>query len=240
VVGTWINVAGIVAGVIFALMRKKPLSLANQSFFKIVLGAATVFCGLRLTWAGLNGSVSQIAVQLGIVLVALTLGRLTGRLLHLQKASNRVGQFARDRMAAAKPDSAHRFSDGFNVCAALFCAAPLGMLGALHDGLSNYHCPLIVKAVMDGLAAMSFVAMFGAGVILSAIPVLVFQGTISLLSARLLLPFLEAHQLVDSLNATGGLLIFCVALIIFEIKKIEVTDYLPSLIYAPLLTWLLK
>jgi uncharacterized membrane protein YqgA involved in biofilm formation len=48
---------------------------------------------------------------------------------------------------------------------------------------------------------------------------------------------LEPHRLVDPVNATAGLLIFCVALIIFEVRKIEVTDYLPSLVFAPLLTW---
>jgi uncharacterized protein len=240
VVGTWLNIAGIVAGGLFALVQKKPLSVANQFFFKTALGVFTVFCGLRLTWLSINGTFPQVAKQFAILLLSLILGRLGGKLLHLQKVSNRIGQFARDRMMAAKPDSPKRFNDGFAVCAALFCAAPLGILGSVHDGLSGYYCPLAVKAVMDGLAAMSFVAMFGAGVILSAVPVLVFQGTITLLCGWFLLPILEAHHLVDSVNATGGLLIFCVALIIFEIKKIEVTDYLPSLFFAPLLTWLWK
>jgi uncharacterized membrane protein YqgA involved in biofilm formation len=241
VIGTWINVAGIIIGGILGLTRKTPLSLTNQFFFKAILGAFTVFVGLRLTWISLNGSFAQIAKQLAIVLVALTLGRLTGKLLHLQKASNRVGHFAREKMAAvARPDNTNRFSDGFAVCAALFCAAPLGILGAIHDGISGYYFPLMVKALMDGLATLSFVSMFGTGVVLSAVPVFVFQGTISLLCARFLVPFLQAHQLIDPINATGGLLVFCVALIIFEVKKIEVTDYLPSLLFAPLITWWLR
>jgi len=240
VVGTLINAGAIVAGGLFGLARKKPLSIANQAFVKVALGAFTTFCGLRLTWVSLNGSFVAVLKQVVIVILALTLGRLAGRLLHLQKASNHIGQFARERIAAAQPNSPNRFNDGFNVCAVLFCAAPLGILGAMQDGLSEYFLPLIVKAVMDGLAAMSFVAMFGGGIVLSAVPVLVWQGTITLLCARFLQPFLAAHTLTDSVNATGGLLVFCVALIIFEIKKIEVTDYLPSLIFAPLLTWCLR
>ena len=90
---------------------------------------------------------------------------------------------------------------------------------------------------MDGLAAMSFVSIFGWGVLFSAVPVLVLQGTISLACARWALPFLEAHNLTDSVNATGGFLIFCVALVIFEVRKIQVTDYLPALAIAPLLAW---
>jgi uncharacterized protein len=93
---------------------------------------------------------------------------------------------------------------------------------------------------MDGLATMSFAALFGWGVILSAVPVLVFQGTITLVCAHSLAPFLQAHSLADSVNATGGLLIFCVALLIFEVRKVPVTDYLPSLVFAPLLTWLFR
>jgi uncharacterized protein len=237
VTGTLLNVVGIVVGGALGLVKKKPFSTANQFFFKAALGTFTVFFGLRLTWLSLNGSPLRIFKQLGIVILALMIGKLAGRLMRLQKTSNRLGQFARERMASAKPDDPNRFTNGFLVCAALFCAAPIGILGAVHDGLSEYYEPLAVKAVMEGLAVMSFVSIFGWGVIFSAVPVLVCQGTISLMCARFLLPLLEARGLVDSVNATGGLLIFCVALIILEIKKIEVTDYLPSLIFAPLLTW---
>ena len=235
--GTYLNVAGIVAGGLVGLAWKKPLSAANQMFCKTALGALTVFFGLRLTWLGVNGSIRQILAQLAVVMLSLTLGKLVGRLLRLQKSSNRLGQFAREKMAGAKPGDANRFLTGFQVCAALFCAAPIGILGAISDGLSGDFAPLAVKALMDGLAAMSFISIFGGGVLLAAVPVLVFQGTISLACARFLLPLLEAHGLVEPVNATAGLLIFCVALIIFEVRKIEVTDYLPSLAFAPLLTW---
>jgi uncharacterized membrane protein YqgA involved in biofilm formation len=235
-VGTWLNVAGIVVGSLCGLLWKKPISATNQFFFKAVLGALTVLCGLRLTWTSLNGTFLQVFKQLLIVIIALLLGRIVGRLLRLQKSSNRLGQFARDKMQAATPNNPNRFSDGFSVCALLFCAAPLGMLGAISDGLAGYSFPLAIKALMDGLGAMGFIAMFGFGVMLSAVPVLVFQGTITLLCARFLLPYLDQNDLLDPVNATAGLLIFCVALIIFEIKKIEITDYLPALIFAPLLT----
>jgi hypothetical protein len=241
VLGTILNVAAIVIGGIAGLMIKKQPSAATQSFLKVALGALTVYFGLRLAWLSVNGSLGHVLKQLGIVLLSLSLGNLTGKLLHLQKASNRIGQLTRERMAAAKPENPERFSDGFIVCSLLFCAAPLGILGAIHSGLvPDYFYPLAIKAVMDGLATMSFAAMFGWGVILSAVPVLIFQGSITLLCANSLAPFLQARQLADSVNATGGLLIFCVALLIFEIRKVPVTDYLPSLFFAPLLTWLVR
>ena len=239
--GTFLNVGAIVLGGIAGLVIKKLPSAAAQSYIKVVLGLLTVIFGLGLTWLSVNGSFGHVLKQFGIVLLSLILGNLAGKLLHLQKASNHIGQLVRERMATAKPDNPQRFSDGFVVCALLFCAAPLGILGAIHNGLlPGYFYPLAIKAVMDGLATMTFAAMFGWGVVLSAVPVLVFQGTITLVCAKSLAPFLAAHGLVDSVNATGGLLIFCVALLIFEVRKVHVTDYLPSLVFAPLLTWILR
>jgi uncharacterized membrane protein YqgA involved in biofilm formation len=238
--GTALNVVGILIGGCAGLVRRKPLSPANESFSKVALGVFTVFYGLRLTAVSLNGSFLQILKQLLVVVLALMLGKVTGRLLRLQKMSNHLGRQACDRIAASRPANPNRLSDGFQTCAALFCAAPLAILGSVQDGLSGYYYPLAVKAVMDGLATMGFVLLFGPGVLLAALPVLVFQGTITLLSAQFLKPLLAAHGLVDSVNATGGLLVFSVALVILQLKKIELADYLPSLIFAPLLAWLCR
>jgi uncharacterized protein len=238
VLGTILNVAAILAGGLAGLMIKKQPSAAAQSYFKAILGALTVFFGLRLTWLSFSGSLGHMLKQLGIVLLSLSLGNVAGKLLHLQKASNHIGQLTRDRMAAATPENPHRFNDGFVVCALLFCAAPLGILGAIENGLlPDYFFPLAIKAAMDGLATMSFAALFGWGVLFSAVPVLIFQGSITLVCANWLAPFLQAHGLTDSVNATSGLLIFCVALLIFEVRKVRVTNYLPSLIFAPLFAW---
>jgi uncharacterized membrane protein YqgA involved in biofilm formation len=202
------------------------------------LGAFTVFYGLRLSWISISGSFFEILKQLAIVLLALILGKLTGHGLHLQKISNRVGQNAREQLSTARHGDPALFSKGFRTCAALFCAAPLGILGATQEGLSlsEYFYPLTIKAVMDGLASMGFVAVFGRGVLLSALPVLAFQGTITLLVARFLEPVLSFHDLLNSVNAVGGLLVFCVALVMLGLKRIALADYLPSLLIAPLLT----
>ena len=122
-------------------------------------------------------------------------------------------------------------------CTVLFCVAPLALVGAVQDGLLGQWQALGIKALMDGLATMAFARTFGWGSILAAVPVVSFQGTITL-TARLVAPFLTAHLLVDSVNAVAGMLVFIVSLIILELKKVELGDYLPSLAVAPLLTWL--
>lgn len=229
----------IILGTVFGLLRKTPPSAENQLFMKVVLGAATIFVGLRLTWISVGGGLLPILWQLGIVIVAMMLGRLTGKLLRLQALSNRLGQFAREQIAAVQKSGQKNVSDGVNVCAALFCAAPLAWLGAISEGLGGGPLVLLVKAVMEALAAMGFVMMFGWGVGLSALPVLALQGTIALLVSRFAFPFLEAHELVGAVNATAGLMVFSVSLVVFEVRRIEIADYLPSLVWAPcLMAWL--
>jgi len=239
-IGTALNVVGILVGGIAGLVRRKPLPQARESYLKVALGAFTVFYGLRLTWLSLNGSLPQVLKQLLIAVAAMMLGKVAGRALRLQKLSNYLGRGARARIAACKPTDPRCPGEGFKTCAALYCAAPLAILGAVQDGLSGYYYPLAVKAVMDGLATMGFALLFDWGVMLAALPVLAFQGTITLVCMQFLKPFLQVHDLVDPVNTVGGLLVFCVALVILELKKIELADYLPSLALAPLLAWLLR
>ena len=238
--GTLVNVAGILAGGIVGLTIRKPLSRANESLFKVALGALTVFYGLRLSWISLHGSLGQVLKQIFIAVLALILGRLTGHLTQLQNVSNQFGQIARERITAAAGGSRPAPGDGFQVCAALFCAAPLGIVGSVQDGLSGYFYPLVIKAVMEGLATMGFVSLFGGSVLLSALPVLALQGSITLLCAQFLRPFLNEYGLLASVHVVGGLLVFSVALVILELKKIELANYLPSLLFAPLITWIWK
>ncbi len=238
--GAVLNVAGIVIGGIIALIRRKPLSPVNEAFFKSVLGILMVFYGLRLTWLSFSGAFGSVLRQLVIIVLALMLGKMLGKLFRLQKMSNRLGQRARARLTDVRADDPSRFNTGFQLCSALLCAAPLAFLGAVQDGLSGYFYPLALKAVIDGLAVMGFVSLFGWGVILSALPVFVLEGSIFLVCSAIVRPFLESHSLIDPVNGVGGLLVFCVGMLILGLKKIEVTDYLPGLAVAPLLTWIVR
>lgn len=238
--GPLLNAAGILAGGILGLARRKPLSTASESYFKVFLGAFTVFYGLRLTWVSISGSFYEVLKQLVIVVLALLAGKLVGRALHLQRISNRLGRQARERMSATGAEDPKRFGKGFQICTALFCASPLGILGSIQEGLSlsEYFYPLAIKAVVDGLATMGLVSLLGSGALGSAVPVLAFEGTLALICARVLEPILSLYTLVNSINAVGGLLVFCVALVMLGLKRIELADYLPSLLVAPLITWI--
>jgi hypothetical protein len=237
-IGAVINSAGIVAGGACALAIKKPVPNRFQLAAKIVLGIYTVWLGLQLTWRSLNGSVAQVLKALCIVMLAMALGKLAGRMLRLQEFSNSIGQHATRSLAAEGKEK--RFSDGFLLATALFCAGPLAILASVQEGLNGFSPLFLVKAGVDGLATMAFCATFGWGALVSAIPVLAFQGCL-IRCVQALEPMLrnQPWPLIDSINATDGLLIFSVALIVLEVKKVRVAEYLPSLILAPLLMrWL--
>src|SRR5439155_21027478 len=97
-IGTILNVAGILVGGTIGLLRKKSLPQQTEAFFKVALGAFTVFYGLRLTWISLNGPLPKILKQLLIAVVAMMLGKIAGRLLRLQKLSNHLGRPSRERI----------------------------------------------------------------------------------------------------------------------------------------------
>ena len=241
VIGAFLNALGILIGGLWGLALRKPLSLRTQTFFKLALGAFSVFVGLRLVWLSVNGTFLSGLEQILVAVAAIMIGHWLGKLLRLQKISNRLGRYANDLItSSAQPDAPHKIGDGFSACAVLFCAAPLGLLGAVTDGLSGYFYLLAVKAVMDGLAMASFVKMFRWPSALSAFPVLIFLGAVTFVCQRYAAPFLDAHQLTDSVNATAGLVACAVALVIFEVRKVDLANYLPALAVAPLLAWLLK
>ena len=237
--GTILNAAAIILGGTVGLGTKKELSAANQSLLKLGLGVFTVYVGLSLTWTALTGSFFQRLKQLGLVVLALMAGKMTGRMLKLQAASNRLGKFAKANLGRHQPGQPRSLNDAFLTCSVLYCVGPIALLGAVQDGLLADYRTLAVKALMDGLATMAFARILGWGVLLSVIPVFAYQGTVTLL-AQMIEPYLQTQALVNSLVATSGLLIFCIALIILELKKIELADYLPSLLYAPLIFRLLN
>ena len=174
--GAFLNALGILIGALFGLVMPKPLSVRTQVFFRSALGVFTIFFGLWLVWLSVNGTFLSASKQLFIAVLAITLGFWIGKLLRLQKISNHLGRHAGHLVASASSGAPRKFGDGFTACTILFCAAPLGLLGAVTDGLpptespSGYFWLLVVKAVMDGLAMTGFVRLFGWPSALSAFP----------------------------------------------------------------------
>ena len=236
--GTAVNAGAIIIGGLAGLTVSHHLTQKIELRLRTFLAALTVWVGLSMTWKSFHGGLGAGARQFLVLLVALMLGNALGRLLGLQAGLNQLGAFVKRRLPTGGAPAATRFSDGFVSGAIVFCLVPLAIVGAAVDGLGGNYRPLVLKAAIDGLAAVGFTAMFGWGVMLAVIPLVAYQGAITLLGATLA-PMLDPDQL-ESINAVAGLLVFCVALIMLQLKRVALADYLPSLVIAPVLTWALN
>lgn len=234
-IGPFLNALGILLGALFGLAARQPLSRRSQEFFKAALGAFTAFYGLRLIYESVHGTFPVCLKQIVIAALGVVLGNWVGQLLRLQKISNRLGHYAATLLAEAQKNPPGKPAAGLVAATTLFCAAPLGILGAVTDGLGNYFYLLLLKSVMDGVAMMSFVKLFRWPVALAAIPVFLFLNGLALAVQLGAQPWLDAHALTPYVNLAAGLVACSVALVIFEIRRVELANYLPALAVAPLL-----
>ena len=238
--GPLLNALGILVGALFGLTAREPVSRRAQEFLKTALGAFTVFYGLRLLYENVHGTLPACLKQFCVAALAVVLGNWLGQLLRLQKTSNRLGHYASALLGAAQKNPPGPPASGFAAATILFCAAPLGIVGAVADGLENYFYLLLIKAVMDGLAMITFVKLFRWPVALAAVPVFLFFNGLGLAVQLGALPWLAAHGLVASVNLAAGIVTCSVALVILEVRRVELANYLPALFLAPLLAyWLL-
>jgi len=190
---------------------------------------------VAVTDPALTAAVGDSAPVL-IVLGAVLLGGIAGSLASIELRLESLGDRLRRRMIrdAADPGPQHRFVEGFVSASLVFCVGPLTVLGSLQDGLGRGADQLLLKAVLDGFAAVTFAAsLLGWGVAASALVVLVVQGTLTALAALLGSFVPEPHLL--ALTATGGLLLAGVSLRLLRVRQLPVGDLLPALLVAPLL-----
>ncbi len=234
-IGAFLNALGILAGALFGLTAKKPLSARTQNFFKTALGVFTILYGARLVVENLHGNLIAATKQLLLGVLAVLLGFWLGKILRLQKMSNRVGHHAATLLNAAQKNPPGQPAAGFTAATILFCAAPLGLLGAVADGLSvsGFLFLLLIKGVMDGLATASFVKIFRWPVALAAVPVFLLFNGLTLVAHFGVQPWLDAHALTASVNVAAGLVTCIVSLVIFEVRRIELNSYLPAIFIAP-------
>ena len=236
-IGTILNVAGIVVGGLAGLTLARHLTPQIQQRLRLGLAGLVIYAGFSMVWQGLQGPLGHAAKQLAIALLSLSLGSLTGWFLRLQRGMNRVGIWTQQRFqkdAAATPGTVSA-SEGFVTCTLLFCVGPMAILGSIQDGVDGQWRTLALKGVMDGLATMGFVATYGWSPLLAALPVLAYQGTLTL-GGRALEPLLHDAALKDSLNVAGGFIVATIAVVVVGGRKVPLANYLPALVYAPLLT----
>ncbi len=197
----------------------------------LVIGALNLLELTNESFANATGVFPTILV----VLASLLLGGVTGSLMNIE---GRLEQFGTWLQAKTKgKGDKDLFIQGFVNAALLFTIGPMAILGALQDGLGQGFDELALKSTLDGFTSVAFSATMGWGVAFSAIPVGLWQGVLTILSATLGAVLSDAA--VAAITATGGILLLGTGLRLLQIRMVSVADLLPALIFAPLITLVL-
>ncbi|GAA4697625.1 DUF554 domain-containing protein [Nocardioides nanhaiensis] len=236
-IGTAVNVVTVLLGSVLGRLLGNRLPARTRDLVTDALGLTTLLIAATSAVAVLDPALAArvgTSAPLLIVLGSLVLGGLVGSLLGLEQRVESLGAWLQRRLAGgAAGEERERFVEGFVVASLVFCTGPLTILGSLNDGLGNGPEQLLLKATLDGFAALAFASSFGWGVAASALTVLVVQGSLTVLGV-LLGDVLPAAEL-SAVTACGGLLLVGVALRLLRIREIAVADLLPALLVAPLL-----
>lgn len=164
-----------------------------------------------------------------VPILSMILGVLIGELLDLDKAVNRFGDWLQ-----RKTGGRGRITEGFVTGTVVFVIGAMSIMGSLSSGLSGDHTILYSKSLLDGVSALIFASTMGVGVLLSAVPLFLWQGGITLLLAALLSPYLAA-DVVAEINAVGSLLIMAISLNMLGVTKIRVLNLVPAMLLPILL-----
>jgi len=238
--GTLLNVATVLIGGTIGMIFGARIPERYKNTVIAAMGLFTAAMGLQMFLKTQNPL---------IVLGALLIGSLLGEWWQIEDLIQNLGQILEKRFSRdSETGSGSRFVRGFLTASLLFCIGPMTIVGSINDGLSGDFNLLAVKSILDGFAAMAFASTLGVGVLFSSLTVFVFQGGISLAAMQVARSIVasggmqvsQSSPYILELTATGGVILLGLAISsLLEIKKIRVGNFLPALLIAPLIVWIL-
>ncbi len=218
--GTFINAGAVILGSIIGLLihNRFPEKIAAVVFQAI--GLFTLFLGI--TMASKTGNFL-------IMIFSIVPGAIMGEWLNIEK---RLDDLSNLLKRAIRSGNDH-FSEGFVMSFLLFCMGSMTILGAIEEGLGGRPHLLLAKSVLDGFSSIALAASLGIGVLFSAIPLLIYQGGITLFASSL--HHASSPRLINEVTAVGGLLLIGLGINILKIRQLSVLNMLPSLVIAAVL-----
>lgn len=235
--GTLVNCGAIIIGSAIGLIIKGGLSKRFEDTIFSAVGLAVMFIGL-------GGALSQLLIfengalntrYTMMMVLSLVLGAGVGELLNIEAGLDKMGERIKRRVP--KRLAGNTFVDGFVTASMLFCVGAMAIVGALEDGLNGNCSILFAKSVLDGISSILFAASLGFGVTLSVIPVLIYQGGITIL-AQFVRPLLT-DVMIGQMSCVGSILIFAIGVNTIFGKKVKVGNLLPAILF-PIIFALLK
>ncbi|WP_144513462.1 DUF554 domain-containing protein [Bacillus sp. FJAT-22090] len=219
--GTLVNAFLIVIGAVIGRLLKGIPENMKQTVMSAI-GIAVVVLGIQM---GLKSN------NFVLIITCLVFGGVIGEWIDLDKWLNRLGQFI-EKKFGSKATQGGSIAQGFVTSTLIFVIGAMGVLGALNSGLQNDHELLISKGIIDGFTSVILSATLGIGVLLSAIPVAIYQGSIALFATQItkLIPEAALDLFLQEMTATGGIMIMAIGLNLLGLTKIRVANLLPSLV----------
>ncbi len=218
--GTLVNVVLVLIGGFVGLFLKKGISKRFSDLIMNAIALVTMVIGITFATASEN---------MLVVIISLVVGALIGEGINIDKKLNQLGGLIKSKV---KSESGN-VGEGFVTATLLFCVGSMAIMGSLDSGLRGDHTVLYTKAIMDGISALIFASSMGIGVLLSAVPILLYQGSITLLSS-FIQPYLTQSMMTE-MNAVGGILLIGLGISILGIKEIKVSNLLPALVIPVIL-----
>lgn len=212
--GTFVNIAAVIAGSVAGLLLKTRLPEKITAIVFQGIGLVTIFFGVAMAFRSQNWV---------ILILSVVSGAIIGQLLNLDVRLNKVGEWLKNKLKINNI----RFTEGLVTAFLLFCMGSLTVLGALEEGMNKNPELLLAKSVMDGFSSIALAAAMGIGVMFSVIPLLLYQGGITLFAGSL--QNLLSEALIMEITAAGGIMLLGMGINILEIKRIQVLNLLPSL-----------
>ncbi|MBQ8150429.1 MAG: DUF554 domain-containing protein [Clostridia bacterium] len=217
-IGTLINCAAIILGSAVGLLFRKGMS-------KKISNTVMQGVGLCVILIGLSGALETQNTLL--VIISMVLGGIVGSWIDIDDKMNRLGAFAQRKLTRGD-DENNTFAKGFVTASLIFCVGAMAVVGSLESGIQGDHSTLIAKSMLDGITSMILASTLGIGVMLSAVPILLYQGSIALLGT-VIAPFLST-EVITEMSAVGGLLITGIGVNMLLEKDIKVANMLPAIL----------
>ncbi len=223
ITGTIINIATVLLGSLIGILFRSKLP---ERFIKIV------FQGIGLFTLVLGVSMALKSSHLLVMVFSLIIGGILGEMLRLETRVENIANQLKNKFKLGS----ERFSEGMVTAFLLYCMGSMTILGAIEEGLGNGFDLLLTKSIMDGFASIALASAFGTGVAFSVVPLFIYQGGLTVLTAFLGDYFSDV--ITNDMTAVGGVLLVGLGINILEIKKIKVLNLLPAILAAITLSWL--
>lgn len=224
--GTLINAALILLGGIIGLVFKKAVSKEMEFSIHKATGVAVLIigiCGVLSAMLKAEDGVISSSGEL-ILVVSLALGTFIGELLKLEQRLNQGCKWIESKCKMSN------FSTGFITATMIYCIGAMAIVGSINDGLLGDSSTLITKGIIDGITSVVLAASLGYGVLFSAIPILIYQGSMTLLAAQL--ENVLVGELLSNICMVGYALVMCIGInfLTNDDKKIKTVNMLPALL----------